>query len=97
MKSQTNPEVNFLQSHHNYGVDKAETDRNLERVVMNALRENVLIDCSKIIVRVTGRTVFLEGKVRFREERMLAQECIANLFGIRSVVNYLTYPCAFSR
>ncbi len=77
--------------------DKFKTDRNLERVVLNALQDNVFIDYKRIKVRVTGRLVFLEGIVHNQKERILAQKCITNLFGIRAVINYLTYPSVFSR
>ena len=70
---------------------KLETDKNLERKVINALQANVFINCEKIRVRVTGRLVFLEGTVHLLKERISAQKCIRDIFGIRAVINYLTY------
>lgn len=70
---------------------KAETDRTLKKKVLNALQANVFIDCKNIRVRVSGRLVFLEGTVQKQKERGLAQKCIKDIFGIRAVINYLTY------
>ncbi|NIJ52602.1 BON domain-containing protein [Dyadobacter arcticus] len=68
-----------------------ETDKNLEKKVINALHANAFINCDKIRVRVTGRLVYLEGTVRLQKERISAQKCIRDIFGIRAVINYLTY------
>ncbi|GLU56908.1 BON domain-containing protein [Dyadobacter frigoris] len=70
---------------------RLETDKNLKEKVINALRTNVFINCEKIRVRVTGRLVFLEGTVHLQKERISAQKCIRDIFGIRAVINYLTY------
>lgn len=77
--------------------DKIKTDSSLERKVLKALHENAFIDYRNIKVRVTGRLVFLEGTVRDQKERISAQKCLTDLFGIRAVINYLTYPSVFSR
>jgi osmotically-inducible protein OsmY len=70
---------------------KLETDKTLEKKVMSALKANVFINCEKIRVRVSDRLVFLEGTVHQQKERISAQTCIKDLFGIRAVINYLTY------
>ena len=70
---------------------KLETDKNLEKKIKNALHANAFIDSEKIRVRVTGRLVFLEGTVHFLNERISAQKCIRDIFGISAVINYLTY------
>ena len=70
---------------------KLETDKNLKKKVLDALQANAFINCEKIRVRVTGRLVFLEGTVHLQKERILAQKCIRDIFGIRAVINYLTY------
>lgn len=75
---------------------KLETDKNLEKKVKNALRANSFINSEKIRVRVTGRLVFLEGTVPFLKERISAQKCIGDIFGIRAVINYLTYHNEYS-
>lgn len=95
MESYTNSETTSWEPDFDSEADRFETDRNLERKVINALRSNELIHFNDIKVRVTGRLVFLEGKVRFRKERMLAQRCVMDLFGIRAIINYLTYPSVF--
>lgn len=96
MKAYTNAETASWEPEYDSIVDKFETDRNLERTVICALQENVFIDSKNIKVRVAGRLVYLEGTVHFQKERMLAQKCIVDLFGVRAVINYLTYPSAFS-
>ncbi|GLU57241.1 BON domain-containing protein [Dyadobacter frigoris] len=68
-----------------------ETDKNLREKVMAALQANSLINASAIRVRVTDRIVFLEGMVHRQKERIAAKQCIKDIFGIRSVINYLTY------
>ncbi|TKT86512.1 BON domain-containing protein [Dyadobacter frigoris] len=70
---------------------RLETDKTLEIKVWNALKANVFINSEKIRVRVTGRLVFLEGTVHLQKERISAQNCIRDIFGIRAVINYLTY------
>lgn len=97
MKSYDNPDIASWEPDYDSLSDKLKTDRNLERTVVKALRENVFINCQNIKVRVTERLVFLEGTVPAQQERMAAQRCIMDLFGIRAVINYLTYPRAFSR
>ena len=72
-------------------VARIETDKTLEVKVWNALKANIFIDCEKIRVRVTGRLVFLEGTVQLQKERISAQNCVRDIFGIRAVINYLTY------
>lgn len=95
MKSYANVEIARWDTDYDSVADKFDTDRNLEKVVMNALQENAFIDCSNIKVRVTERLVFLEGTVPAHKERISAQRCIMDLFGIRAVINYLTYPNPF--
>ena len=96
MKNYGNSEIASWEPDYDSISDKLETDRNLERKVIKALQENVFINCKNIKVRVTERLVFLEGTVHAQKERISAQGCIADLFGIRAVINYLTYPNAFS-
>ena len=76
---------------------KLETDKNLVIKVINALAANVSINSEKIRVRVADRLVFLEGSVQFRKERISAQRCIRDLFGIRAVINYLTYKSKYAQ
>ena len=76
---------------------KLETDRNLEKKVLNALQANAFINCEKIRVRVIGRLVFLEGTVHLQKERISAQKCIRDIFGIRAVINYLTYKSEYAQ
>jgi osmotically-inducible protein OsmY len=75
---------------------KLETDKNLVIKVINALAANASINSEKIRVRVADRLVFLEGSVQLRTERISAQKCIRDLFGIRAVINYLTYKSKYA-
>lgn len=43
-------------------------------------------------VRVLQRDAYLEGSVANEKERILAQEYAESIFGIRTVINYLTFP-----
>ena len=96
MESYPNSKIPSREPEYDSIADRFETDRSLERPVINALQQNVFLDCKNINVRVTERLVYLEGTVHFQKERLLAQKCITDLFGIRAVINYLTYPSAFS-
>lgn len=97
MESYANSEIVSWEPDYDSVADKFATDRSLEIKVIDVLRLNALMDYNNIRVRVTGRLVFLEGTVRIKKERLLAQKCITDLFGIRAVINYLTYPSAFCR
>lgn len=77
-------------------IAKLQTDINLEKEVQNALKANSFINCEKIRVRVTGRLVFLDGTVDLLKERISAQKCIMDIFGISEVINYLTYHNEFN-
>lgn len=93
----------ITESHNSWEPDydteagKLETDKVLEKKVISALQANKIIDCAKIKVRVTGRLVFLEGTVHFLHERISAQKCIRDIFGVRAVINYLTYQNEYSQ
>jgi osmotically-inducible protein OsmY len=68
-----------------------EIDQNLKERVVSALRANRSVNTDGIVVRVEDRQVYLEGSVCHREQRDSAQKCITDIFGIRTVINYLTY------
>lgn len=70
---------------------KLEIDEQLKASVISALEANAFINCDKISVRVVDRQVFLEGEVLLKKERTSAQKCIMDIFGISTVINYLTY------
>ena len=76
---------------------KLETDKSLKIKVINALQANAFINCEQIRVRVNGRLVFLEGTVYLLRERISAQNCIRDIFGIRAVINYLTYHSEYAQ
>ena len=72
-------------------------DLDLSKKVYQTLQSDGLVDSEKIKVLVSGRTVYLEGTVKSEKERNIAYEAVINIFGIRSVVNYLTFPCPYLR
>lgn len=80
------------ESDYDCDATRLETDRDLEKKVINALDDNSLINSSKIKVRVNDRVMYLEGTVLVKKERGAAQKCIRDIFGIKAVINYLTYP-----
>ncbi len=96
MKNYDTSEVACWEPDYGSLAEKLETDSNLERTVISTLRDNAFVNCQNIKVKVTGRLVFLEGTVRTQKERISAQKCITDIFGIRAVINYLTYPSAYS-
>ena len=67
-------------------------DKDLEQKVHHAIRANKLLNSEKIKIWVSGRRVYLEGVVPTEKERNLAYECISDIFGIRHVINYITFP-----
>ena len=75
----------------------AEVDYELAERVSEILNGDCLIDAAKISVRVLNRTVYLEGAVNSENERNVAYQDAINIFGVRNVVNYLTFPCPYLR
>lgn len=74
------------------GAAKSDADLDLYQKVVNALHANCLINSEKIRVRVKERRVYLEGTVDSENERNLAAKCIADIFGIRTIANGITFP-----
>jgi osmotically-inducible protein OsmY len=72
-----------------------EIDSELAERVAEVLHGDCLIDTVKISVRVLNRTVYLEGAVNSENERNMAYQDAINIFGVRNVVNYLTFPCPY--
>ena len=75
----------------------AEVDSELTERVSEILHGDCLIDAAKISVRVLNRTVYLEGAVNSENERNMAYQDAINIFGVRNVVNYLTFSCPYLR
>lgn len=80
-----------LQKTGDRNYESVTTDKDLELKVRNAIHGNAMLPSEKIRIRVSGRRVYLEGSVRSEEERNLAQECIEHIFGIRNIINYITF------
>jgi len=89
--------VKLIEPEYDSDAARLETDKNIEKKVIDALQANSFINCEKIRVRVTGRLVFLEGTVHLVKERLSAQKCIRDIFGIRAVINYLTYHSEYAQ
>ena len=70
-------------------------DADLIEKVRQTLKIDFPVNSEKISVRVFGRTVYLEGMVSSEQERKSINEATINIFGVRNVVNYLTYPCPY--
>ena len=75
--------------------DAKKADFELRKKVYRAMQVDSLVNIEKISVRVLGRTVYLEGTVGSEKERNLVYEDVINIFGVRNVVNYLTFPCPY--
>ncbi|WP_221393540.1 BON domain-containing protein [Dyadobacter sp. NIV53] len=75
--------------------DAKNVDFGLRKKVCLALQDDCMVNIEKITVRVLGRTVYLEGTVGSEKERNLVYEDVMNIFGVRNVVNYLTFPCPY--
>lgn len=71
---------------------EVETDRDLQKKVDNALHINEFIESKDITTRVVERQAYLEGTVPSEDQRSLAAQCIADIFGISNVVNNITFP-----
>lgn len=71
------------------------TDAELREKVYQTLKNEGFIYGGNIEVRVMNRTVYVEGMVNSERERDMAYEAVVNIFGVRNVVNYLTYPCPY--
>jgi len=78
-------------------IGDAEVDSELAERVCEILHGDCLINSTKISVRVLNRTVYLEGTVNSENERNIAYQDAINIFGVRNVVNYLTFPCPYLR
>ncbi len=75
--------------------EAAKVDTELSRKVYEVLQKDCFVNSDKITVLVLGRTAYLEGKVSSEKERNIAYQDVVNVFGIRNVVNYLTFPCPY--
>lgn len=81
---------------HSVCIDEAASlDCDLTKKVYEILQSDCLINSAKIMVLVCDQTVYLEGTVASENERNIAFAAVANIFGVRNVVNYLTFPCPF--
>lgn len=75
--------------------ETVQSDFELTQKVYETLQNDCFINHEKIVVRVKDHTVYLEGIVTSERERNLAYEAVTDIFGVRNVVNYLTYPCPY--
>lgn len=75
--------------------DTSNADQELKDKVCQALQSDCLINSERINVHVSDRIVYLEGMVNSEKERKLAYEAVMEIFGVRNVVNYLTFPCPY--
>ena len=71
------------------------TDSELRKKVYQTLKNDCLINSERVNVRVSSRTVYLEGVVDSEKERNIAYDAVMDIFGVRNVVNYLTFPCPY--
>lgn len=73
-------------------VSEAVADADLEIKANASLHAHCRLHSEKISVHVCDKSVYLEGAVPSQDEREMAQQCVENIFGIRSVHNNLTFP-----
>lgn len=73
-------------------VSEAVTDADLEIKANAALHAHCRLHSEKISAHVSDRSVYLEGAVPSQDEREMAQQCVENIFGVRSVYNNITFP-----
>lgn len=73
-------------------VSEAVADADLEIKANAALHAHCRLHSEKISAHVCDRSVYLEGAVPSQDEREMAQQCVENIFGIRSVYNNITFP-----
>jgi osmotically-inducible protein OsmY len=66
------------------------TDTEIAQAVLNALKWHSTIDETKLKIKVEDGCVKLEGEVDWEYQRTNAKYTIANLLGVRSVINLIT-------
>jgi len=67
-------------------------DSELRKKVYEMLESECDINTKHIKVMILGRTVFLEGNTGSEKDRNILSEAASDIFGVRNVVNYLTFP-----
>jgi len=73
-----------------FGSDLLKGDDDVSTEVVNALKERWEVSHEKIKVKVEDGRVTLEGEAKWNYEREAAGMAVANLAGVRAVINNLT-------
>ena len=66
------------------------TDVDLAHAAANALKWDVQVPAEKMMARVEGGWVWLEGEVTWQFQSKAAERAIRNLVGVKGVTNLLT-------
>jgi osmotically-inducible protein OsmY len=70
-----------------YGDDFRKTDKEIAKVVVNALEWNSSIPKEKIMVKVEDGYIFLTGEVSWEYQKSAVKNTILNLLGVKGVIN----------
>ena len=73
-----------------YGLEYKKTDKEIAKAVVNAFEWNSSIPEDKIKVEVADGRVYLEGEVSWNYQKDAAKRAVANLLGVKFVVNNIT-------
>ena len=67
------------------------SDERIREDVCEALTQHPWINACEIEVRVQNGQVFLQGTVKRREMRHMAEECTETILGVKGVENYIRF------
>jgi osmotically-inducible protein OsmY len=70
-----------------YGDDFKKTDKEIAKVVVNALEWNSTIPKEKIMVKVEDGYIYLTGEVPWEYQKNAVKNTVLNLMGVKGVIN----------
>lgn len=73
-----------------YGLEYKKTDKEIAKAVVNALEWNSSVPEDKISIEVADGRVYLSGEVAWNYQKEAAKRAVANLLGVKFVVNNIT-------
>jgi osmotically-inducible protein OsmY len=73
-----------------YGLEYKKTDKEIAKAVVNALEWNSSVPEDKISIEVADGRVYLSGEVAWNYQKEAAKRAVANLLGVKLVVNNIT-------
>src|SRR6266542_5961849 len=65
----------------------SKTDTQIAEAVLNSLKWHSVVPDDKIQVKVENGVITLDGKVEWEYQRNLAKTAVANIMGVRDIIN----------